>query len=149
GWRGRGGGRRGKSGRRGRVRMPRRERSGRVARHCAERRSAVSGLGQIEQHERPADGAELLVDAGARAAAAAAPIHGSRSLTLAPLALPAVEDHLDALVAGGGALCLLLELAAVARPHEEGLGGGPLFLRRLPGGQASPPPPPGARTRSR
>src|SRR5215468_3393877 len=70
-------------------------------RHQARRRrSAALGLGEVEQHERPADGPELLVDAGAVAAAPAAPVRLRSLVVLTPLAHAPVEDHLHALVSG-------------------------------------------------
>src|SRR5262245_36295599 len=98
--------------------------------------SAAFGLGEIEKHERPADGAKLLVDAGPRAPAAVAPIRLRAFLVLPPLAFAPVEDHLDTLVTGERALDLLVELPAMPRHDEEVLDNLALFrraARELPG----------------
>src|SRR4029453_12363659 len=84
-------------------------------------------LGEVEQHERPADGAELLVDHGACAALVAAPVEHRLPLLLAALAHTAVEDDLHALVARERPLDLLVELAAMPRHHQQVLGDGQLL----------------------
>src|SRR5262245_23233426 len=79
-------------------------------RQARRRSSAALGFGEVEQHERPADGPELLVDAGAVAAAPAASVRLRSILALTPLPHAPVEDHLHTLVSGEGALDLLVEL---------------------------------------
>src|SRR4029453_5225884 len=94
-------------------------------------------LGEVEQHERPADGAELLVDHGACAALVAAPVEHRLPLLLAALAHTAVEDDLHALVARERPLDLLVELAAMPRHHQQVLGDGQLLGRAA---WVEPPP---------
>src|SRR5206468_8431469 len=88
------------------------------------------------QHERPADGPELLVDTGAGAPVCRAAVRRRRLLAAPALAFAAVEDDLDGLVPREGALDLVVELAAMPGDDEQVLGDGCVLGRaageRLP-----------------
>src|SRR6266508_5352034 len=80
---------------------------------------AALELREVEQHKRPADGSQLLVDGGAGAPLVAAPVEYRRRPALPPLARAPVENDLYRLVPREGLLDVRVELPPVAGDDEE------------------------------